>query len=132
MGIKVVLVKIRLLKLNHTLFTWQNNDGTFSTEFRTNAKFARRLYYALKPIWQVMHLWDKLVSPVPYLNLGFDTLTKYPDADAETDTVDGDAQRSSVSQIWADILAGAGTTGRSTQLHDTVVGIQGIIIWEMG
>lgn len=37
------------------------------------------------------------------------TLTVYPDADPETDTVDGDVMRKITSEPWATLVAGAGT-----------------------
>lgn len=62
-----------------------------STEFKTHWKYSKRLYYAFKPIWWAMHCWDQVVNFIhlPKLNLGFDTLTVYPDANTESSTVDG-------------------------------------------
>ena len=47
----------------------------FSAEFRTHDKFAKRLYYAFKPLWHLFHFWDiNFANPfVPTWNLGFDT-----------------------------------------------------------
>ena len=45
----------------------------------------------------------------PAWNLGFDTLTVYPDAHVETDTVDGQLYRHAVDETFATIRAGAGT-----------------------
>jgi len=62
-----------------------------TTDFRSNDKFARRIYYGFLPIWKLSHFFDINVANrfVPFLNLGFDTLTKYPyPADGTANTVD--------------------------------------------
>ena len=63
------------------------------TDFRTHLKFAKRLYFAFRPIWVMCHIWDWVVADryVPELSFGFSSLTKYPDPDPETTTVDGRA-----------------------------------------
>lgn len=63
--------------------------GNCKAEFRTHDKFAKRLYYAFKPFWYMFHAWDLLTKFKPEWNLGFDTLTVYPDANTETTSVDG-------------------------------------------
>lgn len=72
-------------------YTVANADGTLTTDFRTHAKYAKRLYYAFRPLWWALHAWDACIANlfVPALNAGFDTLTVYPDPDPETSTVDG-------------------------------------------
>lgn len=83
-------------------------------EFRTHAKFSKRLYYAFSPVWWAMHYWDWLIADrfLPELSFGFDTLTEYPDPDPESSTVDGTVEQnytlgSGVS--FATIVAAAGT-----------------------
>jgi len=73
--------KNKIIKIEPHVITWENPDGSFSAEFRTHAKFAKRLYYGLKPLWKIMHFWDTTIANtfIPELNLGFDTLTEYPD-----------------------------------------------------
>lgn len=66
-------------------------------EFRTHNKFTKRLYYGLLPVWYLFHAWDWLIAQEwsikpafkPSWDLGFSTLTVYPDADAESTSVDG-------------------------------------------
>lgn len=106
----------KITKIEPNAITWVNSDGTYSTEFRTHAKFAKRLYYGLRPIWEIIHLWDIIFANnfAPDWNLGFDTLTAYPNANPETVSVDGNVLRDipPSTENWATIRAGAGT-GRS-------------------
>ena len=57
---------------------------TFIADFRTHPKFAKRLYYAFRPVWWALHVWDWLVADrfVPQWSFGFDVLTAYPDPPA--------------------------------------------------
>jgi hypothetical protein len=72
----------RITRIEPYAISWQNDDGTYSTEYRSHAKFAKRLYYAYKPLWALFHAWDMAVANrlTEALNLGFDTLTSYPQA----------------------------------------------------
>lgn len=109
-GKKSSVGKNRIIKIEPHAITWRNLDNTYSTEFRTHAKFAKRLYYAFKPIWQLMHIWDSITSPIPYLNLGFDTLTAYPDSHAESNTVDGRVSEGyNQYHTWSFLRDGAGS-----------------------
>lgn len=67
-------------------YTWYNDDGTYTTDFRTHDKFAKRLYYGLKPLWYIFHCWDKVFANnlQPAWNVGFDTLTTYPASGANS------------------------------------------------
>lgn len=89
-----------------------NDDGTVTADFRTHAKYAKRLYYAFRPVWWALHWWDQFVANpfVPALNAGFDTLTAYPDPDPEVATVDGWLARDGQDDPWATIIAGAGVS----------------------
>lgn len=91
------------------------NAGGFltkSVEFRTHNKFSKRLLHGLYPVWWLAHQWDMLIANniQPAWNLGFDTLTAYPDADPETNSVDGEVRRSPASpfETWNAIRTGAG------------------------
>lgn len=63
----------------------------FRGDFRTHNKFSKRIKYSFYPFWWLAHQWDMLVANnfCPALNLGFDTLTVYPDAGTGNTTVDG-------------------------------------------
>ena len=55
------------------------------------------------------HIWDLFADHyTPKLSLGFATLTVYPDANVESTTVDGEANRNGVDETWGTIRAGAG------------------------
>src|SRR3972149_6936967 len=43
-------------------------------DIRTHDKFSKRLYFAFKPLWQLIHWWDTLIANqvAPAWNLGFD------------------------------------------------------------
>lgn len=110
--------------LPHAIF-WCLGDKQVA-EFRTHAKFSKRLYYAFRPLWWTLHAWDWCVADrwVPELSFGFATLTKYPDADPETNTVDGYVEHdvggaSSIS--WDSLIAAAGNG--SGDVDTTDVGI---------
>lgn len=93
-------------------YTVANPDGTLTTDFRTHAKYGKRLYYQLLPLWTLLHAWDMVVNPlVPALNVGFDTLTQYPDPGNPAAT-NGDwgVCRNGVTESWATITGGAGTS----------------------
>ncbi len=78
---------------------WKNDKNELVAEFRTHDKFSKRLYYCFEEIWWLAHYWDELFADkfIPELSFGFDTLTKYPDADPETSTIDGFLQYSTGS-----------------------------------
>lgn len=81
--------KNKITKITPNAIFW--TDGQQKAEFRTHAKFSKRLYHGFKPIWHLIHAWDIVVANNlnQALNLGFDTLTVYPDANPETTTFDG-------------------------------------------
>ena len=78
-----------------------------TTDFRCNEKFARRLYYAFKPLWHLAHFFDMIIANkyCNKLNLGFDTLTVYP---VPGTTVDGYVRQTGTNLSWATIIGGAG------------------------
>jgi len=99
------------------------------TDFRTHDKFAKRLYFAFKPLWHIIHFWDMTFANQisQQLNFGFDTLTAYPDPHPESATVDGITQRSVANpgEVWATHKAGAGTISEDTNGIDVFVQFRG-------
>lgn len=81
-------------------------------DFRTNTKFARRLYHAFKPMWWAFHAWDWLVADrwIPALSFNFSTLTQYPGSIGADNPCDGYLERGGITENWATITAGAGTS----------------------
>ncbi len=102
-----------IIKIMPNSYTWRENDGKFTTDFRTHDKFSKRLYYSFKPLWWTFHGWDMTVGKIlPFLNFGFDTLpTVYPNyyGEAGATTMDTRNARALVSEAWATIVVGAGT-----------------------
>lgn len=94
---------------------WQTQKpGEYQIEFRTHAKFAKRLYYAFRPFWYLLHFLDWVVFDryawAKWLSFGFSTLTVYPNAgDPGTTSCDGSVRRDGVAEAFGTIRAGAGT-----------------------
>ena len=129
-GEKSSVGKRKIIKIESHAITWKKSKYSkfYQTEFRTHNKFGKRLFYAFYPIWYLVHLWDLIIANnfQPAWNLGFDTLTVYPDANAETDTVDGNASMtygagSGVS--WATLKADAGSTAQPSVTQDNAVAL---------
>ena len=77
--------------------------------FFVRNEYALRLQSVFYPIWITFHIWDIITRPIPQLNLGFDTLTKYPyPADGTANTCDGSVNRSGVNETFLIIRDGAG------------------------
>ena len=74
---------------------------TGTTDFRTHAKFSKRLFFGLHPLWRGMHMWDSLLAErlSPALDLGFNTLTQYPSYPV-TNTCDGITGSFNVGFYW--------------------------------
>lgn len=102
--------KIVRVQPNHYTVTLgkKGDEYEFRTDFRAHNKFAKRMYYAFKPVWYAMHLWDMLIANkiAPQLNFGFDTLTAYPATSGSP--MSGYMRRNGVNESMATIRAGAG------------------------
>jgi hypothetical protein len=85
-------------------------------EFFSRDLVAKRMHREFAGVWQLAHWFDQRIANTlcPALNLGFDTLTAYPDANPETATVDGYAWRSGVDETFATIVSAAGTQALDT------------------
>lgn len=113
--------------LPHAIFWWDGPNQR--AEFRTHAKFSKRLYYAFAPLWWMLHAWDWCVADrwVPQLSFGFDTLIKYPDPSGGSPaTCDGRAKQwyAAENTAWATIIAGAGQSA-TRNADDAYIGILG-------
>lgn len=85
-------------------------------DFRTRNKFSIALYRSFYPLWWTFHQWDILIANrfQPAWNLGFDTLTVYPDPNVETTSVDGDVGQNGVDLTLSNIRASAGNEANPT------------------
>ena len=110
--------------LPHAIFWWQGDKQV--AEFRTHAKFSKRLYYAFRPLWWTLHAWDWAFADrwIPELSFGFSTLTVYPDTgNPGTNSVDANcwhAYASGSGQTWATIVAAAGTNKSDAASYDYI------------
>jgi hypothetical protein len=86
-------------------------------DFRTHAKHAKRLRAEFLPLWSLFHWFDsRIANPlIPAFNLGFDTLTAYPDPNPETVTVDGWVAIAAASSAWATLIAAAGNDANDSE-----------------
>jgi len=116
--------KERILQITPNSYTFDGRiifvkgkpTAELKTDFRTHNKYSKRLFYAFKPFWWVLHTWDTLIANnfCKRLNLGFDS-TFYPDAGIGNDTVDGHCRHWTGSPItWADLIAGVGYDANGT------------------
>ena len=113
--------------LPNAYFTVDGNRVT--ADFRTHWKYSKRLYYAFRPLWWVMHTWDWAFADrwVPELSFGFATLTKYPDADPESTSVDAKINHiyaAGSGVTWATIVAAGGTEATPSDPSGDILNIQ--------
>src|ERR1051325_3574255 len=97
---------------------------TRTADFRSHPKFAKRLYYAFRPVWWAMHIWDLAADRfIPRLSFGFDTLTAFPDAGTGVTAVDGPAGYNGQNVSFPTIRAGTS----ANQSSDTAANFNCII-----
>ena len=99
-------------------------ENTYRSDFRTHQKFSKRIYYAFRPYWYLLHALDFVIQRIvaPDFSFGFDTLTTYPDADPETTTVDGSPYVSSPETDFGSLRSMAGNAQYADNL--TYMGLQ--------
>lgn len=116
----------KIIEITPNSISWQQ-DKQIATEFRGHDKFSKRLYYGLYPLWRTFHAWDDLTNFLRFkyvgldLNLGFDTLTAYPNPSTGATTVDGHVRRSSVDQTFANIRTGSGVANSATTAQENIL-----------
>lgn len=78
-------------RLMRNSFRIKVGENEYQETFYGKPVFAIALKREWNWLWQLVHKWDMNFANhfIPKLNLGFDTLTVYPDANPETTTVDG-------------------------------------------
>lgn len=118
----------KITKILPNAIFWRKGNQHVA-EFRMHDKFSKRLYYAFKSAWWTMHGWDYLIADrlVPRLSFGFATLTRYPDPNTETSSVDGYAAHSygaGSGVSWATLMADAGNLSNDTSADEGLVYIQ--------
>ena len=113
--------RTRITQIGPNRFSWGDElfreNGRWhlrrTTDFRTHPKFAKRLYYAFRPLWWTLHAWDWFIADriVPALSWGFDSLTAYPQAGSGGANVtwDGWIGRLGYDEIFTTMNTAAGT-----------------------
>lgn len=100
---------------------------SYTADFRTHPKYAKRVYHCAKPLWHLLHAWDAIVADrlFPELSFGYSTLTVYPQAGGGGGNVtcDGRVSRGGVSESWSVIRTGAGTDAEYTASLQTFITI---------
>jgi len=112
----------KIVRIDPNAITWvTENDDEFTTEFRADWKYSKRLYFAFEPLWWMMHSFDWAVADrwVPQLSFGFDSLTAYPDPVNGPNTMTGSARRTA-NENWATLRAGAGNAVYQSDFFDSM------------
>lgn len=108
---------VRLMPNNYSVSLGMEDDRVkLRTDFRSHAKFSKRIYHAFKYIWWAMHYWDLLIEWLfprrvySELSFGFSTLTVYSDPHPETKTTDAMTSGGEENSTWQQVAAANGTT----------------------
>ena len=115
---------IDITEITPNSFSWGDRyfekDGEWflerTTDFRGTDKFAHRMYYAFYPIWNIAHKFDLSLANkyAPSLNLGFDTLTAYPQEGNGGANITCDGFMAEVQNVtpvsWGTLVGAAGNT----------------------
>ena len=101
---------------NYKVFSKQIDDKIeLIADYRTHCKYSKRIYYAFKPLWWMLHYWDEFFADryCKELSFGFLTLTVYPDAHPETNTFDGHCLVS-YDLAWSSLISSSGNSSNDT------------------
>lgn len=100
-------------------------DNTYRSDFRTHQKFSKRIYYAFRPYWYLLHVLDFVIQRTvcPEFSFGFDTLTTYPDAGSGLTTVDGWAKYLNGYDTFTNMVNGLGNSNNSVTSNDYLSGL---------
>ncbi len=115
------IVRITPSSIAH-ITEYSDNEVKITEQFFARNEYSKKLYFALKPMWYLMHAWDWIVADhfrlAPKLSFGFSTLIAVPVAGAN-DPCDGwvgyggtgsfTTLRNQASGTDANVTAGSGT-----------------------
>jgi len=92
-------------------------------QFHSHPKFAKRLYYGLKPAWWALHGWDWAIADrwMPSWSMGLTTLEAYPEPSGGSVTMDGRCYESTDNQAWATKRGAA--NGTVAVVNETTLGV---------
>jgi hypothetical protein len=101
--------KNKITNIQPNSITWLENNK-FKTEFRTHAKYSKRLYHAFKYLWFIAHAWDMAVANKlnVALNVGFDTLITY--TRTSVNTIDYQVAHDSAGTTWSNLRGFSGSS----------------------
>jgi hypothetical protein len=97
----------------------KNEEIILRGDFRSHSKFSKRIYFAFRYWWWLLHYIDELfrLSYMPELNFGFDTLTSYPST-GSTSPSDGYIVRVVATEENITTIS----TGSGTNIGESVTG----------
>jgi hypothetical protein len=115
-----------IIDIHPNRYTVILGDDTYRTDFRTHDKFAKRIYFAARPVWLAMHFldWILLDRVCPKLSFGLSTLTAYPEVGGggSNTTTDGYLRRlASFGENFSDIRVGVGTNANPTTSENYMI-----------
>ena len=74
--LKDIPLKKNIFELAPNYYTIEEDDETFTSDFRTHEKWSKRMYYGFYWLWYFFHICDFFLDKyIPELSFGFDTLT---------------------------------------------------------
>src|SRR5258708_34756063 len=116
----------KITKILPNVIFWSEGDQN-KAEFRTPDKFAKRLYYGLKPLWFMLDGWDFIFGDMArQLDFGFNTLTQFPGSIGTDNPLDGNIDLSGQDATLATIRGvGTGTTAVITDNEATIARLVG-------
>jgi len=104
------------------LVGYKGSEVEVREHFFVRNEYALRLQKLFYPIWFMFHCWDMVIANrfAPQLNLGFDTLTVYPAAGANS-PCDGNLYKQAINS-WSSCLASTPTAYTTDTLFSTANG----------
>ena len=104
---------------------FKDGKATIKEHFFSRNEYARKLYFALLPMWYTMHTWDMVANLFnqPQLNFGFDSLTVNPGSIGSNNPVDGYVRESTSNQAWADLVDATGNQVKYTGSTEEMIAV---------
>ena len=104
---------------------WDNNDGSVSTELRTNNRFVRDMNRVLKLVPFIQ--WNREFNWTPQLAFGLTVSPFFPDPHVESTSVDGNAgfeDGAAGTKSWTELVDNAGNFAADSSALDNVLSIR--------
>lgn len=105
-----------IARLLHNSYTVRTGENEYIETVYSINYFSKKFKQEWWSLWKLIHRWDINFANkfFPVLNLGFDTLTAYPDAGTENTTVDGAVWRFNLGESFSALRTGAGYDSQAT------------------